>query len=61
MSRFKLGETIVLYGKRGKVVWLHENASEVEAMDEYIVEFEDSERRFFISRELQQSFEKRAA
>jgi len=50
--RFKIGETIVLEGRRGRVVWLIENANEIEAMDEYIVEFEDKQRQFIISSQL---------
>lgn len=54
MPRFKIGETIVLQGRRAKVVWLSENANEIEAMDEYIVEFEeDRQRRFIVSSDLQ--------
>ena len=32
--------------------WFLENPSEIEAMDEYIVEFEDKQRRFIVSAEL---------
>jgi hypothetical protein len=35
------------------VVWLSENANEIEAMDEYIVEFEDKHRQFVVSSKLQ--------
>jgi hypothetical protein len=34
------------------VVWLSENANEIEAMDEYIVEFEDKHRQFVVSSKL---------
>jgi len=46
MPKFKVGDTVVLDGRRAKVVWLSENANEIEAMDEYIVEFEDKQRQF---------------
>ena len=52
MSRYKLGDTVLVQGKRATVVWFHENPSEIEAMDEYIVEFEDKQRRFIVSAEL---------
>jgi hypothetical protein len=53
MARYKVGDTIVVHGKRGTVVWVRENPSEIEAMDEYIVEFENKQRRFFIASELE--------
>lgn len=53
MPRFKVGDTVVLHGRKAKVVWLSENANEIEAMDEYIVEFEDKQREFIVSSELQ--------
>ena len=49
MPRFKVGDTVLLEGRRARVVWLSENANEIEAMDEYIVEFEDKQRRFVLS------------
>jgi len=49
MPRFKIGDTVLLDGRRAKIVWLRENANEIEAMDEYIVEFETKERRFALS------------
>jgi hypothetical protein len=52
MSRYKVGDTIVVQGKLARVVWFRENPSEIEAMDEYIVEFEDKQRRFIVSAEL---------
>jgi hypothetical protein len=52
MARYKVGDTVVLQGRRARVVWLSENATEIEAMDEYIVEFEDKHRRFVVSGEL---------
>ena len=52
MSRYKVGDTVLVQGKRATVVWFRENASEIEAMDEYIVEFEDKRRRFIVSAEL---------
>ena len=53
MPRFKVGDTVVLEGRRARVVWLSENANEIEAMDEYIVEFDDKHRQFVISSHLQ--------
>ena len=52
MARYKVGDTIILEGQRAKVVWLRENPLEIEAMDEYIVEFENKQRRFFTAGEL---------
>jgi len=52
MSRFKIGDTVSIEGRRARVVWLSENANEIEAMDEYIVEFEDKHRQFVISSKL---------
>jgi hypothetical protein len=52
MSQYKVGDTVLVQGKRARVVWFHENPSEIEAMDEYIVEFEDKQRRFIVSAEL---------
>jgi hypothetical protein len=49
MSRYKVGDTVLVQGKRARVVWFRENPSEIEAMDEYIVEFEDKQRRFIVS------------
>ena len=49
MPKYKIGDTVFLEGRRAKVVWLSENANEIEAMDEYIVEFEDRQRQFAIS------------
>jgi len=54
MARFKLGDCLILSGKVGKIVELTENASEIEAMDEYIVQFEDGATQFFVSSELEQ-------
>ena len=53
MPRFKVGETISLEGRQAKIVWLSENANEIEAMDEYIVEFEDKQRQFVTSSTLE--------
>jgi hypothetical protein len=61
MSRFKLNDNLVLNGRRARVVWLMENPNEIEAMDEYIVEFDDKERQFFVSSELEQSFLRQSA
>jgi hypothetical protein len=52
MSRYKLGDTVLVHGKPATVVWFRENPSEIETMDEYIVEFEDKQRRFIVSGEL---------
>ena len=52
MSRFKVGDTVSIEGRRARVVWLSENANEIEAMDEYIVEFEDKHRQFVMSSKL---------
>ena len=49
MPRFKIGDTVFVEGRTAKVVWLSENSSEIEAMDEYIVEFEDKHRQFVVS------------
>ena len=49
MPRFKIGETVSLDGRNATVVWLRENANEIEAIDEYIVEFEDKQRQFVVS------------
>ena len=35
------------------MIWLSENPNEIEAMDEYIVEFEDKHRQFVISSKLE--------
>ena len=52
MPRFKIGDTVSIEGRRARVVWLSENANEIEAMDEYIVEFDDKHRQFVISSKL---------
>jgi hypothetical protein len=49
MPRFKVGDTVAIEGRQARVVWLRENANEIEAMDEYIVEFEDKRRQFVTS------------
>jgi hypothetical protein len=49
MPRFTIGDVVSVQGRRGKVIWLSENASEIEAIDEYIVEFDDHDREFVIS------------
>ncbi len=53
MAKFKVGDTVVLDGHQARVVWLSENANEIEAMDEYIVEFEDKHRQFVTSSTLE--------
>ena len=52
MARFKVGDTVELQGRTAKVVWLSENANEIEAMDEYILEFDDKQQRFIVSSEM---------
>jgi hypothetical protein len=52
MPRFKIGDMVVVEGRPGKVVWFSENASEIEAMDEYIIEFENKQRQFIVSGDL---------
>jgi hypothetical protein len=52
MSRYKVGDNVFIQGRPAKVVWFSENPNEIEAIDEYIVEFEDKQRRFIISGEL---------
>ena len=49
MSKFQLGDTVTVDGRPAHIVWLRENANEIEAMDEYIVEFDDKQRRFVLS------------
>jgi hypothetical protein len=53
MPRFKVGDTVFVEGRKARVVWLSENPNEIEPMDEYIVEFEDKQRRFLMSRQLE--------
>jgi len=52
MAKFRIGDTVELQGRRAKVVWLSENPSEIEAMDEYIVEFENKQRQFIVAGDL---------
>jgi hypothetical protein len=52
MPRYKIGETVLLDGRQARIVWLSENPSEVEAIDEYIVEFDDKHRKFVVSSSL---------
>ena len=49
MPRFRVGDTVLLDGRQATIVWLSEDANEIEAMDEYIVEFEDKQRQFAVS------------
>ena len=49
MPRFKIGDTIFLEGRRATIVWLSENANEIEAMDEYIVQFDNKQTQFVVS------------
>ena len=53
MVKFKIGDTVVLQGRLARIVWFSENPNEIEAMDEYIVEFEDKQRQFVVSSDLQ--------
>ena len=53
MARYQVGETVTVQGRHGKVVWLSENPNEIEAIDEYIIEFEDKQRRFLVASELE--------
>jgi len=57
MPKFKVGESVLLGGRPAKVIWLSENANEIEAMDEYIVEFEDKHRQFVVSGRLKKESE----
>ena len=52
MARYNVGDTVSIEGRPARVVWLSENANEIEAMDEYIVEFDDKHREFVISSKL---------
>jgi hypothetical protein len=52
MARYKLGDTVFVEGREARVVWLSENPNEIEPMDEYIVEFDDKQRRFVMSHQL---------
>jgi hypothetical protein len=54
MPKYQVGDTVVVEGRKAKVVWLSENANEIEAIDEYMVEFEDRRRQFVISSALAQ-------
>jgi len=53
MMRYQVGDTVQVQGRQAKVVWLSENPSEIEAIDEYIIEFDDKQRRFLIACELE--------
>jgi hypothetical protein len=53
MSRYKPGDILSVNGKTARVVWVREDPNEIEAMDEYIVEFDDHEKLFFVSSELE--------
>jgi hypothetical protein len=52
MPTYKVGDTVLVEGRPARVVWFRENPNEIQAMDEYIVEFEDKQRRFIVSAEL---------
>jgi hypothetical protein len=52
MSRFHVGDIVQIDDRPARIVWLRENANEIEAMDEYMVEFigdEAKQRRFVLS------------
>lgn len=55
MSRFHVGDIVQVDDCPARIVWLRENANEIEAMDEYIVELigdpgdEVKQRRFVLS------------
>ena len=52
MSRFHIGDIVQIDDRAARIVWLRENANEIEAMDEYFVEFfgdETMQRRFVLS------------
>ena len=52
MPRFHVGDIVQVDDRPARIVWLRENANEIEAMDEYIVEFiedESRQRRFVLS------------
>ena len=54
MPRYRVGDTVLVEGRKAKVVWLRENPNEIEAIDEYIVEFDDKHRQFLTSSMLAQ-------
>jgi len=60
MPRFQVGDIVTIDGRPARVVWLRENANEIEAIDEYIVEFEDKQRRFVLSSALELEDSKQA-
>jgi len=49
MPKFQVGDIVTVDDRPARVVWLRENANEIESIDEYIVEFEDKQRRFVLS------------
>ena len=53
MPKFQVGDIVTVDGRPAHIVWLRENANEIEAMDEYIVEFEDKHRQFVTSSTLE--------
>ena len=53
MSRFHVGDIVQIDDSPARIVWLRENANEIEAMDEYMVEFignpgDDAKQRRFV-------------
>ena len=56
MPRFNIGDSVFLEGRRGTIVWLSENANEIEAMDEYIVEFDDKQTQFVLASYLSDTY-----
>jgi hypothetical protein len=56
MPRFRIGDTVFVEGRPGTVVWLSENANEIEAMDEYIVEFDNKRQQFVLASYLSDTY-----
>ena len=57
MPKYQVGDTVVVDGRKAKIVWFSENPNEIEAIDEYIVEFEDKKRQFVTSSTLAQKLQ----
>jgi hypothetical protein len=56
MPRFKIGDTVFLEGRPATIVWLSENANEIEAMDEYIVQFDNKQTQFVLASYLSDTY-----
>jgi len=56
MPRFKIGDTVFLEGRPATIVWLSENANEIEAMDEYIVQFDNKQTQFALASYLSDTY-----